>query len=169
MKMTVRFARIAGWLSLALSITGLVTQPIALAGPLQRMDKSERPMRGSGHGFVSGQVLLDTASSGVGHLAGTPLPERFVAFPASLRIYSLSDDGFVETVTTDTRGRFTVKLAPGEYHIVPDLMRGSQVLAPGDANVAIVGPYQAAPALDISVKRNERVVVTITYESHMGG
>ena len=170
MRKTSTFAKIAASLSLALCITAFVAQPMALAGPLgQSMDKSDRqPMRAGKHALVSGQVLLDNANSGVGHLFGTPPPERFVAFPASLRIYSRGDNEFVETATTDVHGRFTLILPPGEYHIVPDLMRWTQVLAPGDANIVIVGPYQSAPALDISLKRNQRLVVTITYESHMG-
>ena len=170
MRKTSTFAKIAASLSLALCITAFVTQPIALAGPLgQSMDKSDRqPMRVGKHALVSGQVLLDNANSGVGHLFGTPPPERFVAFRASLRIYSRGDNEFVETATTDVHGRFRLILPPGEYLIVPDLMRWTQVLAPGDANIVIVGPYQSAPALDISLKRNQSLVVTITYKSHMG-
>jgi hypothetical protein len=101
-------------------------------------------------------------------LAGTPPPPGIGPFRASLRIYSREDKALVGTVTTDAQGKFQIQLPPGDYRIVPDVMRGSDVLAPGDEPMIIVGRYEAAPPSEISLHRNQYAQVTITYKMYMG-
>ena len=119
------------------------------------------------HAVVSGQALLD-AGGFIGGLVGSP-PPHITSFPASVRIYSRRTHQLVRTITTDSEGRFEVKLTPGEYRIIPDIIQNGHVVAPGDAQgIIIIGIYEAAPALEVTVKPNNRLKVTIMYRMLMG-
>jgi hypothetical protein len=91
-----------------------------------------------------------------------------VGFAGSLRVYLSGSNTFVTVVKADAQGRFAVALPPGRYRIVPDIMRGDQVIAPADANLALVGPYESASALEVCLASNTHPSVTITYRRSMG-
>ncbi len=117
---------------------------------------------------VRGQVLLRTGNLIGGLVGGPPLPE-FVRFTASLRVYSRPDKQLIETFATDAQGRFDLRLRPGAYRIVPDIMQGNRTIAPGDTqDLIIIGFHQEAPGLDFSLKLNRSQTVTVVYESVMG-
>jgi hypothetical protein len=111
--------------------------------------------------LLTGQILL--RNSGVSTLIGTPAPPPLIAFSASLRVYLSQGNTFVTGLTTDGQGRFAIALPPGRYRIVPDLMRGQQVLGPGDQEIIVTPPYESAPALEVNLARNTHPSITITY------
>ena len=155
------------WITLALSALSFLP---SWAGP-PRLDAYSREglkRRLPQTAQVEGQILLDSGGF-VNVLVGSPPPPRIGPFPASLRIYSRRTNQFVETVAADAEGRFEIKLLPGEYRIIPDLMQNNRVVAPGDApGVVVAGTYEAAPPLEISVKPNDHLLVTILYKIARG-
>lgn len=161
-----------GSLSVVLSLIFFSVQLSSWAGPprpgMGRRDDLAQRRGVLQSAFGSGQVLLDTDGFVAG-LVGSPTPPRIGPFRASLRIYLRGSNESVETVTTDAQGRFKLELRPGEYRIVPDIMQGGRVVARGDAQgICIIGIYEAAPALDISLKPNRSLTVTINYTMRMG-
>ena len=110
---------------------------------------------------IMGQVLLHNRF--VANL-GQP---REAAYPfcASLQIYSAATGGFIQSVTTDAVGRFQVELPPGDYLVAPERLSQGRVLQAGEI---VIGPYEEAAAVEVTVKKHHVARLVITYEECLG-
>jgi hypothetical protein len=80
-------------------------------------------------------------------------------------VYSAATGEFIAAVTTDPAGRFQVALPPGDYRVAPDTMHIGQVLEPGQT---VIGRYEEAALVDVTVHAHRFTRLAITYEEHMG-
>jgi hypothetical protein len=156
---------------LLLLTAAFITVPFKSGAGLARAinDEQESPSRRTvPHVLLGGQVLLMNLPVRV--FVGNPAPPAIVPYAgASLRVYSTARNALVAHVIADMQGRFVIALPPGQYHVVPDLMREQQVLAAGEMhNLIIAGPYESATAFDVTLTANRPVNVTVTYEWNMG-
>jgi hypothetical protein len=86
-------------------------------------------------------------------------------FQASFRVYNARTGKFITSVTTHKLGHFRVSLATGRYRVVPETMRGGQVLQPG---MIVIGNTQWAPPFNVTVRPYRFTAVTVTYREMMG-
>jgi hypothetical protein len=140
--------------TLAGTLAAIVVFAALIATPF---DSQARP-KSSG---LSGQVLLHNSL-----VANLGRPKASISpFRASFRVYSAATGAFIVAVTTDSLGRFEALLPPGNYRLVPDTMFNGQVLEQGEI---VIGRYEEAAPVDVTIHPHRRTKLVITYEERMG-